>query len=561
MCGSGTIYYLNLIKTWDKWECTVNWDEVMYIPDEEMVGSDDCIIRVEDDEWSTWDIIVYWEWIDTQKPTCSLVVWWWQSCTSWTVVLNLNSESSDVLMYSFDGETRNSWVSNITTWVINTWIYTWYVKDIVWNVWICTWIVDTWILDKDNPTMVISNWSWFECSTWVVIVTWFDYSCGIEGLYYWWEWFDNNTNINEVYSGKVWSQMLTVTVFDWVWHWLSNQAAYIWNNIPVTWQNFVVQNVWTWITVNWKIRWSVHAGDCEEVFVSAIDNQKCTTWENYQLVYVPVQWQTWNDTCILTISDDDGDDAIVATFEWIDTSWPTVQLWWWVWAACTNEETFVVTWIFSEQVQWVSLYTLTGENVEIQWFNAINWNTYRWIVKMVWWTWKVWINSWKVLDLLWNFNDKSNVLVLWIYDVWGPSAVSLVSPSEWKSFDTSLINFEWTSATDEWCAGEVSYILEICSDIACQNVIRYVPISWTWRTEWSLPNWISYWRVISKDSYWNTWWISPIQSFVISSEDPSCTIVEQNFCTTWNVLLTLTWDRNVEIVNSWWVNWNWVWDN
>ena len=566
VCGSGTLEDPWVQSQWEHGTCVVDWDTVSYEPntDEQYQWDDSCVIRLMDDEWSTFDITVNWWWVDTEKPSCTLNIWEWQSCTSWKIVLSLSSESNDVVWYSFDWENRASWTSVVTMLTSATWAYNWYVKDSVWNVSeACTVEVTWWILDLDNPTLNVSSWTWYECSTWSITVTWNDNSCGINWLYYGWEWFDNTTNINEIYSWNVWSHTVNVSVFDWAWHSITKEVTYIWQNVPVTWSWFTVENVGTWITVDWFLSWNVSAWSCEEADIEATSsNTSMCEISGHNIIYKPIEWVQWEESCIITITDWDeewsGDIDIEITFTWVDTKEPTVVLQWWVGESCIDINTFLVTWTFSEDVVWVSTETLKWENVQINNVEKIDWKTYQWTVEMNWWTWKVRINSWEVTDLIWNENEWTWELILGNYDLSAPDPVDLKKPSQWEPSYSNTIDFEWTESVDQWCAGGISYILQVCTDELCNQVIRSWSISWTWMTEWSLPNGTWYWRVISMDANGNTW-VSEIRNFVINSNNPNCWIEEKPVCTDRNVRLTMTWDKNMTVVDGWWVVWSWYW--
>ena len=568
LCGSGTVEFSGFVNTWSHGICTTwDWDTIVYVPVDWYTGSDTCIVEVKDDDEQTIEIEIIWEWVDTEKPSCTLTVQEWQnSCISWTVNLILNSNSSDLSWYSFDRETF--W--NISaTGVSLIWIYTWYVIDVAWNISDpCTVEVTWWILDLDEPTLEVSDWIWYECDTWTITITWTDNSCGISWLYYRWEWFENTTNTNEIYSWIIWSQTVNVSVFDWVWHVTWKQVTYTWQNAPVTWSGFTVGNAGTWITVDWYLNWHVSAWSCE---LDDILAESSNTWmceiSGHNIIYKPTEWLEWEESCTITITDWDeewsGDIEIEITFTWVDTQKPTVTLVWWVWEQCTSENTFIVTWEFSEEVVWVITGTLQWENVNIVEFTG-NWDTYSWTVEMLWWTWRVWLLTWWITDVIWNELMTWDEKILWNYDNSLPSAVSLIRPTNSNSrlSYSNTISFEWSGSTDEWCAWISWYILEICSDELCTDVIRSSSTSWTGKSEWSLWGstwtWTGYWRVISEDMYWNTW-VSIIQSFGVDARNPNCSIVEQEACTQWDVQLILTWDREISIIDNWWVNWDWTW--
>ena len=214
-CGSGTIEFSGFVDTWSNGTCEVDGDTIRYTPTESWYEWwDSCTIQVKDDELSVKEITIYWWWIDTKRPECRLSINE-TACTSGNVTLVL-SWTENNLEYSFDGNIFGEWN---TTGVTETWIYTWYVKDVNGNISeACTIQVTGWIMDLDDPELEVSNWEWFECSTWSITVTWNDNSCGISGMMYSWSWFANQTNSLEQYNAGTWTKLVFVSVIDWVWH-------------------------------------------------------------------------------------------------------------------------------------------------------------------------------------------------------------------------------------------------------------------------------------------------------------------------------------------------------
>ena len=217
----------------------------------------------------------------------------------------------------------------------------------------------------------------------------------------------------------------------------------------MTWNDFVVENVWTWITVDWFVNWNVSWWVCELHDITAtIKWSGSCEISGHDVIYKPIEWVNWEESCTITITDEDeewsGDIEIEITFTWVDTLRPTVELQWWVWEQCTNENVFIVTWTFSEEVIWVTFGTLTWENVEIKWFNDIDWKVYEWIVEMQWWTWKVWILTWWITDNVWNELITWDEKILWNYDNEIPQWVTLLLPWTGQEFNRRTIDFEWT---------------------------------------------------------------------------------------------------------------------
>jgi len=297
-------------------------------------------------------------------------------------------------------------------------------------------------------------WTWYECEfiTWSISAT--DTWCGNSGLTYQWIWFvDNNTTTtNAIYSNIVTIQTGSVVVTDAAWNSTEQDVIYQWIDNPVTWHNFYVWNVWNGVTVNWKEEAGAQAWDCETISASVKEDGSiwiCTINGN-ELIYTWDGVQTWNDMCILTIRDDDGSVDVVVTLWSVGPTNPEVLslTWWFGWTGiCTNENIYIVTWIFNKNVIWVSINSLIGSNVEITDFEKVSDMEYIWTVKLLWWLWTVWL-TWDITDEEWReliWGD--DVLPLADYD--GTDPEFTVNEAEW--FECEMITGSVDTQTWDSC--------------------------------------------------------------------------------------------------------------
>jgi len=484
-------------------------------------------VRTVDDLWwkSEWTeaLLI----VDTTAPSCEIIVdtigWW---CTSGEVEIELSWNSSEISTYSRWDMVTWTFTGNVTTWVYSTWIYTWYVWDAAWNTWICTWEVTNEILDTEwlDGHYEVVDAIWYECEmiTWSINVTTWE-SCGsdeISDFVYQRSWSGITTNKYWITHNGVYSGTYYVTIRNWAWTRVTTWVRYTWNDTWVTLDSWSIQNIWiitwdynttTWgiIGLFWAIEWACW-----------IENITVTWWncswasmeiDNGTIIITPendLNWVSWY--CEFMFSDDDGRSETWTLQFSVDNVAPTVWLSGWVeiswWNQCTNVTWFTITWIFTEPVQWVTINSLTWENVNIVDFDEIDDSTYVWTVELSWWTWKVWIVSSDITDMNGNsiIGWMSTEYTVWLFDNISPDSVTLISPVSWATLTDLTVDFEWTESSDN--CSEVSYSLYICewNDGNCDSPIYTITgLTETWYITW-LNVWKYYWKVGVEDSYWNS---------------------------------------------------------
>jgi hypothetical protein len=203
-CGNWeeNVIWNGFVSTWEKWECTVNWDIITYIPNLNETWDDTCEIELMDDEWNTINIEIYWWWIKTTKPECSII--YNDVCTNeW---ISISMITTWATKYSWTWFTDMSGI-NTTLVVTTNWTYKWYVKDSAWNTWECE--VEVSNYDDTTPIVTWAIETWAECTIleWSIEVS--DEWCGSGDLVYNWEWFGNWEWVN--YSWYRWTA--------WTWEW------------------------------------------------------------------------------------------------------------------------------------------------------------------------------------------------------------------------------------------------------------------------------------------------------------------------------------------------------
>ena len=267
------------------------------------------------------------------------------------------------------------YTNNIITWVNNTWIYTWYVWDEAWNTWICIWEVTSSVFDaesmEDYYSVVEAMWNECTTITWRINVTIWD-SCGKDSLdkfRYNWSWLWTSSEL-WLSSWWVWSWKINVIITDWAWNNTTTWILFTWNDSVVTLDSWVNQNIWI---ITWE--YSITTWRLIELFWAK--EWSCGI-KNITVKWVNCSWASmtilgWNATitldsdlngvewyCEIVFRDDDGNEETWRIEFTGDNSKPEVTLTW-TNLACMNTGNFVVTWQFTESVNWFTYRLKRGK--------------------------------------------------------------------------------------------------------------------------------------------------------------------------------------------------------
>ena len=268
------------MNTWSHGVCTVNGNDITYTPDENYEWNDSCEIQVKDDEWSGKNIIIYWWWIDTKKPTCEIN--YISACTSGDVTLNMNTIWAT--QYSWTWFDNMSW-NNHGFVVEYNWRYTWYVKDAAWNTWSCSRSVNnisTWVLSAPNNLRPESG-----TITWVntPILSWNNVSNNwcreVSGYEY--QICRDSDCAEEISSGTVnWTSVTTDSLFDWNYYWRVRTKDTMWWKSEWSEMNLLIIKT-SWVSCSIKIKNS----ECTH---ENVDLEMTVTWTYYSWIWIGTTW-------------------------------------------------------------------------------------------------------------------------------------------------------------------------------------------------------------------------------------------------------------------------------
>ena len=311
------------------WCSTVNWEKIIYV-------------RYIDWFWNTWwiynDSIV----LDTVIPSVELSSDWSGTCsisTTYTVTWVFSESVTGIdssILTVINGTVQNfqmvSWnvgvwtvISSATTWAktVSVRIETWVFTDLAGNA-NSTWS-NTITRDYDNegPEFTLDDVEVEECTTWTMTISWVTQiwcAIGHDNPYSWdgWNTWVNNIT-KQLYKYWTWTENVTVRVRDSLLNYTEKTATYTWTDTPVTANNFSVENVWMWTSVDWKVLSNATDGACWSWNLTGIVKSGSSIWSctiswNI-LTFAANEWANGNTTCIITITDDENSQKDI-TITW-----------------------------------------------------------------------------------------------------------------------------------------------------------------------------------------------------------------------------------------------------
>ena len=346
------------------------------------------------------------------------------TCGSWPIVLTL--------AWAWTWDARWEWLSRSSVWntgtMTKTWALTktitwfvnttWYVQNKWWQTWYCAFTIQQVedILDLEWSQITGVNYrSWYECETWTIQLNVSEDGCGLSWLKYQWngvDWLSSKS----IYGQK--AQVIT-----WIFSAINGAGVttttwytFEWFDSPLEATGFTV-DLTRGNTVNWKQLSAASDGACGSDTVTAT----ASSWSKWEcrvdggnLIYVPSYTFTWSDSCVLTISDDDGWSVpVVVTFENVS---PYVEL-------ISPEDN-------KELDQWNVTFTWIAKDVPLT--KTISW--YRYQVGTI--TWFV-NTTWVTLNLPSGTYPRSVAIeyadgtIWWHSDLWSVKTVARSSGWWW----------------------------------------------------------------------------------------------------------------------------------
>ena len=293
-------------------------------------------MQVSDDEWNTQNIRFTFEWIDTELPTCEVIVP--AACTNSVIWISITWNIDDIEEYSWWDMNKQNFGLDTFTWISELWIYTWYVWDSVWNTWMCTWELTDLIFDQDEILYEIQNAVWWECTmiTWKVIVeTWS--SCGKDDLSDFVYSRDDLVSLGEywLYSWNYGEKFVYLTITDWAWNSVVTWISYNWSdtNPTLTTGSLVYDVVVTWTKLLYSDLISsmwVRDGDCWSTTINITWNITCTVWSGEWvwswISVTPPNNEEWTASCTVSFVDDEWNIVDWSVEYTYDTQRPWVNL-------------------------------------------------------------------------------------------------------------------------------------------------------------------------------------------------------------------------------------------
>ena len=192
---------------------------------------------------------------------------------------------------------------------------TWYTQNSYGQTWYCVFTKEQLELIMDKVWSHLSwntKWSGYECTTWIINMNVDEDGCGMSWMIYKWNgvsgWLSKSVYWSKA-QNLTWIFSVTngagITVRTWY--------TFEWLNSPVTAVTWFVVDFASVNSVNWKnysqaTDWACGSGTLTAIVTWATKWICSISWDN--LIYTPNEWMTWSDSCILTISDDDGGSGV-----------------------------------------------------------------------------------------------------------------------------------------------------------------------------------------------------------------------------------------------------------
>ena len=217
------------------------------------------------------------------------------------------------------------------------------ITDFSWSTATCS-ITPT---NYDNvwPSFIFNNASWNECTWWQLIITSVnDTWCATwvtnvnigEKIYRfnWWSWWKLATYT--ISAQQPWTITVTWEVRDNLWNISRKTATYTVVNVAPTANNFSTWEIWKtprnitlsqFITASNAREWDCGTTHLTFSGVKTNGNIWTCSINNNILTYTPQANKQWNDTCVITIKDNENSTKdVTVTFNDIDTVPPTISI-------------------------------------------------------------------------------------------------------------------------------------------------------------------------------------------------------------------------------------------
>lgn len=202
-----------------------------------------------------------------------------------------------------------------------------------------SWKQITWI-DTSWPTFTFLNNSWNECVAWSLSITNANDIClwlhakpyKFEG----WSWWTINTK--SIPAQQTWWNTVTITwyVRDTLQHTSTWIATYTFNDVAPTANNFSTWNIWSstktitlaqFISASNATEWSCGTSNLSYSGVKTNGTKWTCSIVGNTLTYTPNNNNAWNDTCVITIKDNENSTVdVTVTFNGIDTTAPLITI-------------------------------------------------------------------------------------------------------------------------------------------------------------------------------------------------------------------------------------------
>jgi len=464
-----------------------------------------------------WDATYYAHWIDDIKPTFTVSNTSVNESQNLTINISAidNGEWLHDQAYSCNWGSTWSSTASCNMWIQNeptTWSVVIQVRDNAGNI---TWMTVNYQWKNTAPINVniTNNGSTWECKPITYTASATDTWATMN--YQWYAWA-NCTNaisnaISQTYTHTLnnkWTYSVYVKVSDSQWSGtcsVVNTAT--WTDVVLTAYNFTGhENVGnTWKTVNWKELSDANAWSCESITASLktdASHWSCVVNGN-NITYSPDDNYEWDDTCVITLTDQDTTKDITVTRKNIDTTGPEVDPehgapeYWFVNSGHAIhipldviESKWINTWEFTASDIHVYVNGVEKQPTKTLTYDSEVWWIYKYTLtlsKLTWdWELKIFVPAWSFRDVAWNPNRAKEWISETTVDNTIPTCVATQSPTVPTNENVTLtVNYNVElNKIDEWYSWNGTTFSESKTTVVSGNGI------YTWYV---------------KDAAWNIW--------------------------------------------------------
>lgn len=427
---------------------------------------------------------------DNTAPTCVITQ---AACTSTNLKLTLTaSENINApTWWELLTSPQFTYIKNVT----NNNPITVNIQDAVGNQGSCS--IEPTNHDNTGPDFEFNNWSWNECTAWSLSITdAYDTWCATTLAakpYKFWEWLWWTTATYNISAQQPQTITVTWNVKDSLENISTKIATYTIKNVIPTANNFATWWIWNsarnitlaqFIAASSATEWNCGAWSLSFSWVKTNGTKWTCSINSNTLTYTPSAWKVGDDTCVITIKDNENSVVdVTVTFKDIDTESATITITQPPMNYCTNTWKIVSATINENGTLYYHISTDQTCDNTISPFTL--WNQVTFTNESDNWKYV----CFKATDTALNESYKISAMITGI-DTISPSIASLTFTNNGNTESISNWDLKTIYECETWTITVQNINVEWCAWLMANHIYGWTPIFST-----------NYWTDIS--NYWN----------------------------------------------------------